>query len=66
MLSRGFYFIVVVCLVKVDFLYQAQFLERLQGSINSGQAEAGLSLSGSTIDFISIQVSLPVANDFQN
>jgi len=66
MLSRGFQLIVVVCFVKMEFLYQAQFLEPLQGSINSGQAEARLFPSGPAIDLIGIQVSSPTANDFQN
>ena len=66
MLGRRFYFVVVVCFVKMDFLYEAQFLEHLQGSINSGQAEARLFLSGQAIDFIRIQVSLPLTNDIQN
>ena len=58
--------IVVVGFIKVDFLYQTQFLEPPEGAIDRGQTKARLLIPGSAIDLISIQVPLPVVNNFQN
>jgi hypothetical protein len=52
--------IVVMPLIDMNLLYQTQFLECLQGTINGGQAEARVLFPGPAIDFIGIQVPPPL------
>ena len=65
MLRRWLHLIVVVGFIKVNLFYQTQLFELLQGSINRGQAEARLLLSGSAIKLKSIQVPFSLANNLQ-
>jgi len=53
-LSRRLSLVAMVGLIKMAFLYQAQLLECLQGSIDGRQAQAGLLFSCPAIEFVSI------------
>ncbi len=65
MLGRGLHLIVMVCLIKVDFIHQPQFLELLQGTVNRRQAEAGLPLPGLLVELTSIHVPPAPADNLQ-
>jgi len=54
MLGRGLHLIVMVGFIKVDFIHQTQCFELLQGAVNCGQAETGLSLLSLAIELKSI------------
>jgi hypothetical protein len=66
MLGSGFDFIAVARLVDMDLLYKPHFLQGLQGTINSGQAEAGLFLPSPLVNFISIEMSASLLKNFHN
>jgi len=65
MLGRGLHLIVMVGFVKVDFIHQTQCFELLQGAVNRGQADTGLSLPSLAVELISIKVPLPLTDNLQ-
>jgi hypothetical protein len=51
------HFVVMVLLIQMQLLDEAQSLEEAQGAINGGEAKAGVFFSGQLVDLVCIQVA---------